>query len=326
MPITIDGTNGITQAGEFNSDSTFGFKNRIINGGMGIWQRGTPITTSGGYTADRWTQVSGNSIVHTQSTDAPTGFTNSLQMAGTGSNIAQRIESVNCLGLGGATVTVSLWYKNSTGSDSLSLSLYYANSTNSFGSVTQIGSNQTLAASPSSSWTYYTVTFTNISANAVNGLALYIFRGSSATATGLLTGVQLEVGSIATSFDYRPFGTELLLCQRYCQKSYNQGTAPGSNVAASGDFILNGGWGTANAAKVFYAYHQVPLRPGTQTLSFWDVVGNASKISTYDVGFSRTDNVNANGGNGVNENRNYTAPGTTTINGWAWAYLVTSEL
>jgi hypothetical protein len=182
---------------------------------MGIWQRGTPVTTSGGYTADRWTQVSGNSIVHTQSTDAPTGFTNSMQMAGTGSNIAQRIESVNCIGLGGATVTVSLWYKNSTGSDSLSLSLYYANSTDSFGSVTQIGSNQTLAASPSSSWTYYTATFTNISANAINGLALYIFRGSSATATGLLTGVQLEVGSTATSFDYRPYGTELALCQRY---------------------------------------------------------------------------------------------------------------
>ena len=220
-PVTIDGSLGITTPmynGSITANAvtpSVNMKNRIINGAMGIWQRGTPVTTSGGYTADRWTQVSGNSIVHTQSTDAPTGFTNSMQMAGTGSNIAQRIESVNCIGLGGATVTVSLWYKNSTGSDSLSLSLYYANSTDSFGSVTQIGSNQTLAASPSSSWTYYTATFTNISANAINGLALYIFRGSSATATGLLTGVQLEVGSTATSFDYRPYGTELALCQRY---------------------------------------------------------------------------------------------------------------
>jgi hypothetical protein len=243
MPITIDGTNGITQAGEFNSDSTFGFKNRIINGAMGIWQRGTPVTTSGGYTADRWTQVSGNSIVHTQSTDAPTGFTNSMQMAGTGSNIAQRIESVNCIGLGGASVTVSLWYKNSSGSDSLSLALYYCNTTDSFGSVTQIGSNQTLAASPSSSWTYYTATFTNISANAINGLALYIFRGSSATATGLLTGVQLEVGSTATSFDYRPYGTELGLCQRYYfqisnDASYTNATF-GTGVSGGGTNLFN---------------------------------------------------------------------------------------
>jgi hypothetical protein len=35
-------------------------------------------------------------------------------------------------------------------------------------------------------------------------------------ATWYITGVQLEKGSTATSFDYRPYGTELALCQRYC--------------------------------------------------------------------------------------------------------------
>ena len=34
-------------------------------------------------------------------------------------------------------------------------------------------------------------------------------------ATFYITGIQLEVGSTATSFDYRPYGTELQLCQRY---------------------------------------------------------------------------------------------------------------
>jgi len=34
-------------------------------------------------------------------------------------------------------------------------------------------------------------------------------------ATFYITGVQLEVGTAATSFDYRPYGTELALCQRY---------------------------------------------------------------------------------------------------------------
>jgi hypothetical protein len=37
-------------------------------------------------------------------------------------------------------------------------------------------------------------------------------------ATFYITGVQLEKGSTATSFDYRPYGTELALCQRYFQK------------------------------------------------------------------------------------------------------------
>jgi hypothetical protein len=34
-------------------------------------------------------------------------------------------------------------------------------------------------------------------------------------ATFYITGVQLEKGSTATSFDYRPYGAELALCQRY---------------------------------------------------------------------------------------------------------------
>jgi hypothetical protein len=36
-------------------------------------------------------------------------------------------------------------------------------------------------------------------------------------ATFYITGVQLEVGTVATSFDYRSYGTELGLCQRYCE-------------------------------------------------------------------------------------------------------------
>jgi hypothetical protein len=56
MPVIIDGTNGITQAGEFNSDSSFGFKNRIIDGGFTINQRGYVSGTSlssGSYGHDR---------------------------------------------------------------------------------------------------------------------------------------------------------------------------------------------------------------------------------------------------------------------------------
>jgi len=39
----------------------------------------------------------------------------------------------------------------------------------------------------------------------------------TASAYLYITGVQLEKGSTATSFDYRPYGTELALCQRYYQ-------------------------------------------------------------------------------------------------------------
>jgi hypothetical protein len=48
-------------------------------------------------------------------------------------------------------------------------------------------------------------------------------------ATFHLTGVQLEVGSTATPFERRQFGTELTLCQRYYQK-YSNASAGASAV------------------------------------------------------------------------------------------------
>ena len=49
-------------------------------------------------------------------------------------------------------------------------------------------------------------------------------------ATFYITGVQLEKGSTATSFDYRPYGTELALCQRYY---YRIGGGTGSSATAT---------------------------------------------------------------------------------------------
>jgi hypothetical protein len=50
-------------------------------------------------------------------------------------------------------------------------------------------------------------------------------------ATFYITGVQLEVGSTATSFDYRPYGTELQLCQRYYEKWSNSAATFGLPTA-----------------------------------------------------------------------------------------------
>ena len=50
-------------------------------------------------------------------------------------------------------------------------------------------------------------------------------------ATFFITGVQLEVGNAATEFERRPFDQELALCQRYYEKSYDQGTALATSTA-----------------------------------------------------------------------------------------------
>ena len=47
-----------------------------------------------------------------------------------------------------------------------------------------------------------------------------------------LTGVQFEVGERVTPFEHRSYGDELARCQRYFEKSYNQGTTPGTGAGS----------------------------------------------------------------------------------------------
>jgi hypothetical protein len=171
MPITLDGTNGITQADQFNSDSTFGFKNRIIDGGFTINQRGYVSGTSlssGSYGHDRWKGgASGGTYTFTQ---ASAGVNTTITI--TAGTIIQVIEGANLPE--GGTYVLS-WTGTAQGKIGA-------------GSFGASGITGTITAG----------TDTNIEFN-----------------TGTCGNVQLEVGSTATSFDYRPYGTELNLCYRY---------------------------------------------------------------------------------------------------------------
>jgi hypothetical protein len=80
-------------------------------------------------------------------------------------------------------------------------------------------------------------------------------------ATFQVSGVQLEKGSTATSFDYRPYGTELALCQRYYQKltSSAQYTAFGEGIS------------TATTTAVVYVKFITTMR-SAPTTSFNDLL------------------------------------------------------
>jgi hypothetical protein len=75
-------------------------------------------------------------------------------------------------------------------------------------------------------------------------------------ATFYITGVQLEKGSTATSFDYRPYGTELALCQRYLP--VYQGSNGGFGGVVGSGMAIN-----TTQALVNYIFKVTPRTPPT---------------------------------------------------------------
>jgi len=192
MPVIIDGTNGITQAGEFNSDSSFGFKNRIINGAMVIDQRnaGASVTPTldATFTLDRFkarlTQASKFSVQQDAgAVTPPTGFNDYLGVTSLSAysvlaadyfGIQQDIEGYNIADLGwgtanAKTVTLSFWVRSSL--------------TGSFGGFfSNSASNRfypyTYTISVANTWEYKSVTVAGDTSGtwlATNGVGIQVF-------------------------------------------------------------------------------------------------------------------------------------------------------
>jgi hypothetical protein len=79
---------------------------------------------------------------------------------------------------------------------------------------------------------------------------------SSNAATWYVTGVQLEKAPQATAFDYRDFGRELVMCQRYFTKSQSWAAAV---TAGEGQGLI--AWNAVNTSVIAgWASHKVSMR------------------------------------------------------------------
>ena len=74
-------------------------------------------------------------------------------------------------------------------------------------------------------------------------------------ATFYITGVQLEKGSTATSFDYRPYGTEFDLCRRYFEK-FNYSTTANQYITSG----VGMAWSTTDV-RVTVSYYTKRATP-----------------------------------------------------------------
>jgi hypothetical protein len=244
--VYVDPNTGGVQAGLMQ------FRNAIINGDMRINQRGTSTNLAsmtavataspGSWVTDRWnvfrpSNVTGAVIaqgLNLGTTNLPfieAGVTTFARIGRlTGNTLTDQIkctynmESQDSIRFAGKTTTFSFYYR--TGAN-FSASPFYVGVNTGTGNDQSMRNTITGGSNPSYTelnvalnWVKVTKTFN------ISSVATQIFLQFSYYPTGTadaadyfdITGVQLELGSVATPFETRPYSVELQLCQRYLYK------------------------------------------------------------------------------------------------------------
>ena len=261
------GNNGETLVADSSTSTGLRYQvpvnvNPVINSAFQVWQRGTTAvagTALGAYFADRFTIARG--VAGSSATRATTSDTTNLPFiqycarvqrdsGNTATNaiyLMQSMESVNSIPYAGKTVTFSFYARAganySSASSALSVQLLTGTGTDQnvgagyTGSATPINSTATLTT------TWQRFTFTGTIATTATEMGFYLFYTPVGTAGANdyfeATGIQIEVGSVATPFKTYA-GTlqgELAACQRYYWRNTLQTATEIANVVGRSSTI-----------------------------------------------------------------------------------------
>jgi hypothetical protein len=240
-------------------------KNRVINGAMNIAQRGTTyaLTNAVNYgSVDRWAfyqSGTANGIAN-QVASGLTGFQYAIKMGrnsgATTTGVVQCVqpfETANSVDLQGQIVTFSFYAKAganfSATSNNITYAVYTGTGTDQ-SAVLQAAGSWTGILTPilgtqaiTTTWTRYTFTGTIASTATQVGVGMYYTPTGTAGADDNLyiTGVQLELGSVATTFS-RNASTlqgELAACQRYYERHSSVGASTAYATLSTGGFYYS---------------------------------------------------------------------------------------
>jgi hypothetical protein len=280
------------------------------------------------YTVDRWKTYNNTDAIYTvqQDSSAPAGFNNSVKLTVTTADSSlgaaqnawytQAIEGYNIADLNfgssnAKTVTMSFWVKSSltgtfnasilnSGTDRVYLATYTINAANTWEQKTititgcldgtwlttnGIGMYVFFNLASGSNYTGTINTWNTSYVQATSGASQVL---STLNATWAITGVQLEVGSSATGFEYRQYQQELALCQRYFDKTFPTNTAPIQNYGRAGALetlqVRGVGAGTVSS----YFRFAVPMR-ATPTMTFFNPSAASNQARNLDTSLNCTD-------------------------------------
>ena len=220
-----------------------GFRNLIDNGDFRVDNKydGTQVTYGGGtgYTVyqaqDRWFGGGGNAAsTHTVAlrrnalnfSDTEVTSNNALTLTCTtfasgDMRVGQRIEGVDCVRFAGKTMTFSYWINGSV-AGAHTWAVYTPTTNDTWSNGISFSSGKTLVASGSlstisSTPSLRTFQFTMPAlATAVKGIEIQIILTPTVIGQSFsISNVQLEVGSIRTPFEPKPYSYELERCARF---------------------------------------------------------------------------------------------------------------
>ena len=142
-----------------------------------------------------------------------------------------------------------------------------------------------------------------------------VYLPENAGATWYMTGAQFEVGSNASAYEFRSFGEELALCQRYLFK----------NIGEAGENGANYGKGFTSNEMFASIRFPVAMR-ATPTVTAYDNAGNAGavhKLGNPNISYSSIDRLDVYGGMRFNSSGNW-ATGDTDM--YSFTFQADAEL
>jgi hypothetical protein len=281
------------------SEIAGGHLSKFRNGTMDVWQRGTSAltaTTAGAYTADGWIVLPAGASVTAAQAGGRLLTKNSLQVTGAASvtdlTVKQRIESLIAAAFCSQTVTVQAQvYNNTGGAITPKLTVNRPSAQDNYTSVTADVNAVSLQSCANGAWTQIAYTF-QANAASYNGIEIAFDFGNNFGSSGktiqitecdirLTNGIpagQQTPSNFVELPELRPIAGELMLCQRYFETSYPQGTALGTVTVAGRStlFILGGALNSVMVQGGSTTEYKATKRTSSPTVTFYSPVTGAS--------------------------------------------------